>query len=101
MRRPHEVIAAVLVAAGFAFGQNPQFRIEGELVMSPARQVFAVADLNGDGHPDLVASDPDGILLNDGNGSFTPLGIPNTAVTNPFDLYQAPILTAADFDGNG
>src|SRR5262249_7253510 len=64
-------------------------------------EVFAVADLNGDGFLDLVASDPNGILLGDGNGSFTPHPIPSPAVTDPVYGYQAAILTTGDFDGNG
>jgi hypothetical protein len=59
----------------------------------------AIADLNGDGIPDLALADFNGnkvnVLLGKGDGTFTALsGAPSTGVSPNF-------IVAADFDGDG
>src|SRR6266567_2002715 len=63
---------------------------------------LAVADMNGDGHPDLVIPNHQAptitILLGDGKGSF------RSAPGSPFDVHSHPHphdVAVADFDGDG
>ncbi len=63
---------------------------------------IAVADMNGDGNPDLVIPNHQAptitILLGDGKGGF------RTAPGSPFDVHSNPHphgVTVADFDGDG
>ena len=63
---------------------------------------IAVADMNGDGHPDLVIANHQAptiiILLGDGKGGFRP------APGSPFDVHSNPhphAVAVADFDGDG
>ena len=68
----------------------------------PQPNDLAVADMNGDGHPDLVIPNHQAptitILLGDGKGSFHP------APGSPFDVHSNPHphgVAVADFDGDG
>ena len=63
---------------------------------------IAVADMDGDGHPDLVIADHQSpyitILLGDGKGGFRP------APGSPFDVHSNPHphgIVAADFNSDG
>src|SRR5260370_42667476 len=63
---------------------------------------IAIADMNGDGHPDLVIPDHQSpyitILLGDGKGGFRP------APGSPVDVHSNPHphgVAVADFDGDG
>lgn len=63
---------------------------------------IAVADMNGDGHPDLIIPNHQAptitILLGDGKGSFHP------APGSPVDVHSNPHphgVAVADFDGDG
>jgi hypothetical protein len=63
---------------------------------------IAIADMNGDGHPDLVIPDHQSpyitILLGDGKGGFRP------ALGSPVDVHSNPHphgVAVADFDGDG
>lgn len=67
------------------------------------RHGFAVADMNGDGRPDLVFTSPrkqpgpPRIFLNDGNGRFAGW----TGTKFPAMLFDYGAVAAADFDGDG
>ena len=68
----------------------------------PQPNDLAVADMNGDGHTDLVIPNHQAptitILLGDGKGSFHP------APGSPFDVHSNPHphgVAVADFDGDG
>ncbi len=58
----------------------------------------AIADLDGDGKPDLAAANPDSgivaVLLNGGKGAFLP-------AINYWELPAPRAVVAADFDGDG
>ena len=58
----------------------------------------ALADVNGDGYPDIIATGVDGTLfvyLNDGTGNFNPATTPSTGVTMNF-----PCFAVGDFNGD-
>ena len=71
-------------------GYNTQGRITGSVAM---------ADLNGDGHPDLVVANSDsnsvGVLLNNGDGTF------QAAVSYSSGEYSADSVSIADLNGDG
>lgn len=63
---------------------------------------IAIADMNGDGNPDIVIANHQSpyltVLLGDGTGRFSP------APGSPFDVHSNPHphgVVAADFDGDG
>jgi hypothetical protein len=83
---------------------------EGQFRQAPGSPVaaghlpndIAVADMNGDGNPDLVIADHQSpyitILLGDGKGGF------HTASGSPFDVHSNPhphAVVAADFNSDG
>jgi hypothetical protein len=99
----HESYGVTLLAGdghgGFAVArQSPIVMKEGE---GPHTHGLLAGDLNGDGHPDLVAvnSNPDNdvsVALGDGRGGFTPVA------GSPFDVGPSPYPGAlGDLDGDG
>jgi hypothetical protein len=64
----------------------------------PASEAVAVADMNGDGIPDIVTNTAT-ILLGDGKGGFSPSPGYATAGVSPGDATGQVIVT--DFDGDG
>ena len=88
---------ALLCAALEAQGPRPLFRVAGEPIRVGDRPAdIAVADLNGDSHPDLLTANNGGntisVLLGDGRGEFraaagSPLaGCPVTHLVVPGDV---------------
>jgi hypothetical protein len=65
-----------------------------------ADKPIAIADMNGDGKPDIVASDYQAskiyVLLNNGDGTF-----PSTPITNPAGCTTPDSLLVHDFNGDG
>jgi hypothetical protein len=65
-----------------------QFARASRLAVGAGPNMVAAADLDGDGDPDLVASDVQGddalhVFLNDGGTSFTPLRVPLPGIEDP------------------
>lgn len=82
------------------FSEGVEICCDG-ISLPPSRLVLATADINGDGHLDLAASDAFRlrvILLNgNGNGSFS---VPTIHPTQGSRFYAVPI-ALGDFDGDG
>ena len=83
---------------------NGQFREApgSPFAAGPQPNDLAIADMNGDGHPDLIIPNHQAptitILLGDGKGGFRP------APGSPFDVHSNPHphgVAVADFDGDG
>jgi len=104
------VLTAVAAAPAQAQFLSPRFQRLGAVSVAveadAGRQAVALADLDGDARPDLVAIDPDnariGIYRNDGGGGFalvaepeiglTPMAVAIADVASPFasDAQGAP-----------
>lgn len=89
---------AVFTGLGTGKFKAPVFYSTGASAQS--KDVF-LADVNGDGHPDIVISNADGtisVLLNKGNGTFgTATLIGSVAALSPY----LNSLAIADFNGDG
>ena len=110
-RRTAVIILGMIALAPAAHGQagfRPRFLPQPPFAVGigvdPGRQAMALADLNDDQRPDLVAIEPDearvAIRLNDGNGGFgaateidldgaVPTAVAVTDVTSPLDTPAA------------
>ncbi len=77
----------------------PSLQSAPRIAVGPLPQGAASADLDGDGDLDLAVANTNGstvsILLNDGTGTFTPLGVPLAVGSAP------TAVVAADFDRDG
>jgi hypothetical protein len=92
-------LLAVLAGGASGAGQSdPSFAPGGPLSVGAGRVSVAVADVNRDGKPDLVAARRDSndvtILLGDGAGGFRPAGSPITVGRSP------GALVLDDFNGD-
>lgn len=65
--------------------------------MSGSPQAITIADVNGDGNPDLVVGGSAGVLLGDGMGNFHP-GTPLPAVASGTQIWA---FAAGDLNGDG
>jgi len=87
-------LSAVIIALGSAMSASwarPPFT----LPLFPAANRFVVADLNGDGHRDLVELSANGVVSLLGRGDGT-MGVPVPFTTGD----QPVVLTTADFNGD-
>jgi hypothetical protein len=92
-----------MVASIWPSRRNPDggFHLSGTYATAAAAYAIALADLNGDGHPDLSVAYSDnlqsegvGVFLNGGNGTFAPV-VSYAAGDNPISI------AAGDLDGDG
>jgi hypothetical protein len=70
------VLAFISIPIATSFSQTPPLRFAKPLLYGWGMDGFAVADVNGDGHLDIVAvwnQDNVGVLLGKGNGKFQPV----------------------------
>ena len=96
------VLLCVLLAgaAGAAGAADPSYTPSGALPAGRSPSSFAIADANGDSHPDLAVANQDSddltVLLGDGAGGFSAApGSPVAAGDAPFGV------VAADLSGDG
>ena len=104
LRLFHAAALAAIFAAAAGMGRRAAAALVDETALRlPIRQTqsyrFVAADLNGDGHPDLLQIGVGGgrLLLNDGSGVFA------DAPTQPPEIAGATAMDAApvDVDGDG
>ncbi len=98
---PDLIVTTMLGDAFLSFGTPAGSFGPPAVVAGLGGQAVKAADVNGDGHLDLVGSSPSvlgvQVLLGNGDGTFTPG--PNTPVVN--DGINPTAIAVADFDGDG
>ncbi len=93
------VFTEVAAEAGLTETQS-DLGFAGEQSQSAAA---AVADVNGDGHPDVFLArvgKPDGLYLNDGEGNFTDVA-EEAGVAGPTERFGSTAAAFLDIDGDG
>lgn len=87
--------ASVVILFGRGDGSYPTTALFGGNGFSSAAAEIVIADIDRDGRPDLVALQPDGVvvILNRGSGTWAPMATKFSAATTGLAL--------ADFDGDG
>src|SRR5688572_24118448 len=98
-------IASVLAAvAAAAIAQSPlpfsplQMPVPWDVKGTP----FGFGDVNGDGAPDLIVAGAPYVVLNDGNGRFTPaVGSSGYSGTTAGIVPSPPPFVIADFNQDG